>query len=286
MAVIKTRPFQGVTATCSVHDVASADQPKSHRGTVTAGGTRLSLSAFIRWCGYNEWAQDEMRDLMDKLGVLVRDKTIEHQWRDGDLARRGYETHHGPVPSIRKQDAAILEAARMALSGRPSTARPVAPHGSSGLRPDEAANDTSSERNQYSPRETDERKIVERQIRERRGQQPFRNALRKRYGDRCLVTGCQILAVIEAAHICPYPGEIDNDPENGLLLRADIHTLFDLNLLGIEPTELRVRLHPSVASEYTEFDGVTLGFEGRSRPSSNALTKRYQDFSEKLLDSH
>lgn len=279
--------FLGISAKWTVGTIASDDQPTQCKGQITAGQTTLWFSPFIRWCGYNQWTQNEIRSLMDALGVPVKDTTIMHQWRDGDLARRGYEPHHGPIPtSIRKSDVALLEAARIELSARPFTTQPAGTHNSSGLRPDEAADDSHSERNQYSPRETDERKIVERQIRERRGQQPFRNALRKRYGDRCLVTGCEILAVIEAAHICPYRGEIDHDPENGLLLRADIHTLFDLNLLGIDPGELRVSLHPSVASEYAEFDGVTLGCAGRDRPSNNALTKRYQEFSQKLLESH
>jgi putative restriction endonuclease len=37
-----------------------------------------------------------------------------------------------------------------------------------------------------------------------------------------------------------YRGMKDNDPSNGLLLRTDIHTLYDLNLLGIEPDSLKV----------------------------------------------
>jgi hypothetical protein len=36
---------------------------------------------------------------------------------------------------------------------------------------------------------------------------------------------------------------------NGLLLRADLHTLFDLNFLGIEPDTLTVRVHPSAQKE-------------------------------------
>ena len=89
------------------------------------------------------------------------------------------------------------------------------------------------------PDKEDRRGLIWRQIKERRGQQSFRDALRKRYGDRCLVTGCRLLDVLEAAHIRPYRGENDNYVGNGLLLRADIHTLFDLNLLGIEPQQMR-----------------------------------------------
>lgn len=134
----------------------------------------------------------------------------------------------------------------------------------------------------YSPLEGDRRLLVERQIRERRGQQHFRDALRKRYGNRCLVTGCEILAVLEAAHIRPYRGANDNHPENGLLLRSDIHTLFDLDLLGIEPEQLRVVLHPEVVKEYGRFADVRLCCVSDRRPSLEALRLRYEQFHQRL----
>jgi putative restriction endonuclease len=102
--------------------------------------------------------------------------------------------------------------------------------------------DTSDEtgRNGYSPTDSDDRERVLREIRARRGQQGFRDALRARYGDQCMVSACKVLHVLEAAHIRPYRGEENNHPENGLLLRADLHTLFDLDLLGIHPSTLAV----------------------------------------------
>src|SRR5208282_2998948 len=104
----------------------------------------------------------------------------------------------------------------------------------------------------------------------------------ERYGDRCLVTGCEVLAVLEAAHIRPYRGEDDNHPENGLLLRSDVHTLFDLDLLGIEPEALRVVLHSSVVTEYGPFANVTLGCPEDQRPSGEALRLRYKQFQQRL----
>lgn len=138
----------------------------------------------------------------------------------------------------------------------------------------------------YIPQEGDQRAIVERQIRERRGQQQFRKDLQKRYGDRCLVTGCTVLAVLEAAHISPYRGKDDNSPENGLLLRADIHTLFDLDLLSIEPRQLRVQLHPDLQGdkEYGHFEGISLHCTRDQRPSQKALEQRYKWFQQRLHD--
>jgi len=124
--------------------------------------------------------------------------------------------------------------------------------------------------------------IVERQIRQRRGQREFRDALRQRYGDQCLVTGCRVLAVLEAAHITPCREESDNRPDNGLLLRSDIHTLFDLYLLGIEPMELRVELHTDLAKEYGALNGITLPCRGRQQPSTAALRQRYAIFRERV----
>ncbi len=92
------------------------------------------------------------------------------------------------------------------------------------------------------------------------------------------MTGCKTLAVLEAAHIKPYRGDDDNHPENGLLLRADIHTLFDLDLLGIEPDGLRVELHPDIANEYGCLIQKTLCCTRQNRPSKEALRQRYAQF--------
>ena len=150
------------------------------------------------------------------------------------------------------------------------------------LHPEEADKAVANDVAAYVPEDTDRRKRVERQIKERRGQQDFRNALRKKYGDKCLVTECAVLDVIEAAHIKPYRGEGDNHPENGLLLRADIHTLFDLDLLGIEPDELPEELHPSIVGDYGQFTGKRLGCGRERRPSHEALRLRYEQFQQRV----
>lgn len=149
--------------------------------------------------------------------------------------------------------------------------------------PDEAADRTGpNDGANYIPREGDWREIVERQIRERRGQQRFRDIPRERYGDRCLATGCEVLAELEAAHIKPYQGEVDNHPENGLLLRSDIHTLFDLDLIGIEPDRLQLELHPDLAREYGNLSGQTICCQREHRPSREALKLRYERFQQRL----
>jgi predicted restriction endonuclease len=124
----------------------------------------------------------------------------------------------------------------------------------------------------------DRREMAWQLIKKRRGQPEFRNALLQRYEGHCLVTGCKVADILEAAHIDPYRGEGSNHPGNGLLLRADIHTLFDLDLLGIEPDSLEVEVHPGIAKEYGKLAGNTLCCVPNRRPSKEALKRRYQLF--------
>lgn len=133
----------------------------------------------------------------------------------------------------------------------------------------------------YRPSDGDSRPNVLREIKARRGQRAFRNALRLRYGDQCQVSRNELLELLEAAHIQPYRGDEDNHPDNGLLLRADLHTLFDLDLLGIEPERRLVRLHPlAVEHGFEELDGVELACE-RGRPSMAALGYRWMTFQQR-----
>jgi len=94
--------------------------------------------------------------------------------------------------------------------------------------------------------------------RSRPGQTPFRNALIRAYGPRCLVTGTVGEEVIEAAHIIDAGGEETMHPRNGLLLRRDIHRLWDLGLLKIHPDTLEIQVDPNLDEEYTRLDGERL----------------------------
>jgi hypothetical protein len=93
----------------------------------------------------------------------------------------------------------------------------------------------------------------------RRGQAKFRAALLDAYDGRCVISGCTVEAVLEAAHIKPYLGDHTNAVRNGLLLRADLHTLFDLKKLRIEPTSRRVVIADELqGTEYEQFAGRIL----------------------------
>lgn len=108
----------------------------------------------------------------------------------------------------------------------------------------------------------------------RRGQSAFRDALRNAYGDRCCLTDCNLVDVLEAAHIHPYRGDQTNVVSNGLLLRADIHTLFDLFLLRIDPTSLTVEISPKlIGTEYASLRGrrIATPIDPGEAPSPKAL---------------
>ena len=108
----------------------------------------------------------------------------------------------------------------------------------------------------------------------RRGQPKFREALMYSYNSTCAVSGCDSPEALEAAHIYPYRGEQTNDVSNGLLLRADLHTLFDLGILTIDPESMTARFSSELQlSHYKPLHGVKLRLpeNGTEHPSKEAL---------------
>ena len=108
----------------------------------------------------------------------------------------------------------------------------------------------------------------------RRGQPEFRRDLVKAYGAKCAITDCDVLEALEAAHIMPYRGDDTNTPVNGILLRADLHTLFDLRLFTIDHAMRTVVLSPRLKdTHYAWLDGCKVRFPDAPgfRPSSAAI---------------
>ena len=131
----------------------------------------------------------------------------------------------------------------------------------------------------YEKSPLDMREEVMKSIKVRRGQKKFREGLKKEYGIICMVTGCSMWEIIEAAHIDPYRGFNDNDLRNGLLLRADLHTLFDLNLMAIEPVNLTIHFHSLASTNgYGEFEGKKLKVTKTCRPALEPLNRRWLIF--------
>ncbi|PXA98363.1 restriction endonuclease [Nostoc sp. 3335mG] len=70
-------------------------------------------------------------------------------------------------------------------------------------------------------------------VRPRLGQGAFRLAVTDAYERRCAVSGEKTLPILDAAHIRGYGEGGAHDPANGLLLRTDIHRLFDLGYVTL-----------------------------------------------------
>ena len=65
----------------------------------------------------------------------------------------------------------------------------------------------------------------------------FRALITDAYSYRCAITREQTLPVLQAAHIRPYADGGSHELSNGLLLRSDLHTLFDQHYITIEPNK-------------------------------------------------
>lgn len=129
----------------------------------------------------------------------------------------------------------------------------------------------------YHLNNIDEREVSLRAIKQRRGQQFFRNSLLIKYNSTCVISGCKIVAILEAAHINPYRGLKDNHSDNGLLLRADLHTLFDLDMIRINPNDLTVEISENlIGSEYEQYNNLSLK-RFQNHISKDALKIKFEE---------
>jgi len=108
----------------------------------------------------------------------------------------------------------------------------------------------------------------------RRGHPEFRRRLLAAYDFKCAITSCDAPDALEAAYIVPYRGRLTNDPTNGLLLRADIHTLFDLGKIAVDTRNLTVIIADDMLdTNYRILAGRPLRYplEESQRPSTDSL---------------
>lgn len=82
------------------------------------------------------------------------------------------------------------------------------------------------------------------------GQGLFRILVTDAYSRRCAMTGERTLPVLEAAHIKPYSLVMRHDVSNGLLLRADLHKLFDEGYLTVDPQDRRIVVSKRIREEF------------------------------------
>lgn len=90
---------------------------------------------------------------------------------------------------------------------------------------------------------------AEQTIRPRLGQGAFRVLVTDIYERRCALSGERTLPVLEAAHIQPYAQGGAHQVTNGILLRSDLHTLFDRGYVTVTP-EYRFEVSRRIREEF------------------------------------
>jgi putative restriction endonuclease len=117
--------------------------------------------------------------------------------------------------------------------------------------------------------------------RRRLGQKSFKSLVLTAYRRRCAITGDRIQPVLEAAHILPVEIGGEHRLDNGLLLRSDVHTLFDAGYLTVD-TKHRLRVSHLIRERWD--NGVE--FYARERQPI-ALPERRADWpSQEFLEWH
>ena len=114
----------------------------------------------------------------------------------------------------------------------------------------------------------------------RRYQAAFRQALLRERPNCCALTGTSEISVLDAAHIIPYATKFaDRDKlENGLLLRSDIHKLFDAHQITINPATKTVVISEHISSsDYLKLHGARV----TDRVSEKSLSFHFKEFQRK-----
>ena len=116
-------------------------------------------------------------------------------------------------------------------------------------------------------------------IKPRLGQGAFRILVTDIYNRRCAVTSEKTLPALEAAHIKPFASGGEHRADNGILLRRDLHSLFDLGYVTISPdhhfeVSRRIRDEFSNGRDYYAMHGrkIVTPEQVDFKPRSDALT--------------
>ena len=86
-------------------------------------------------------------------------------------------------------------------------------------------------------------------IHPRLGQGAFRVLVTDAYHRKCAITGEKTLPVLQAAHIKPFSEQGPHEVRNGLLLRSDLHILYDRGYLGVDQ-DMKIKVSPKIKEEF------------------------------------
>lgn len=102
---------------------------------------------------------------------------------------------------------------------------------------------------QQGVRETQARYGSPQEVRPRLGQGAFRVLVTDSYNRRCAVSGEKTLPALDAAHIVPYGEGGFHEASNGILMRRDIHSLFDAGYVTVTP-DMAFEVSRRIREEY------------------------------------
>lgn len=233
-------------------------------GTVRVLGDAYEIDAGEVARGpWDDWPGSEEKPYVQRfpLEVLAGEAAEQPRWHDV-AAATGLPKNPTFVRTLKPEQQAVLDDY---LGGDPT--------------PQQSLSDAQRERI-FDNMDEDLRVRRVQMVALRQGQPQFRKSLLTAYGSRCAITGTAVESVLEAAHIWPHKGEQTNEVWNGLLLRADLHTLFDLFHLTVEADSLQVRVSPALqATEYEALDGTVLTVPSApdEQPAREALAKHNKD---------
>lgn len=185
-----------------------------------------------------------------------------------------------PTPLLSEGETVTNAALRVILDGikERGLAHVSLTNGAAAARVAAAEYDEDGDADVFDPLNlSDERKRELRGIVVREGQGAFRQLLLNAYDRRCAITGCDAVEALEAAHITPYKGRSTNRAANGILLRADLHRLWDHGLVAVHESTHEILVSPRlVTTDYAFYGGnrIRLPVKAGQQPSSVALEQQ------------
>jgi len=95
------------------------------------------------------------------------------------------------------------------------------------------------------------------------------------------MTNCDVTAVLEACHIYPYMGPKTNHVQNGIILRSDLHSLYDQGLIFIDENyKIMLSEKIKISDQYKYLDGqplLNLPRDTKLKPSKEALKLKIKE---------
>ncbi len=114
-------------------------------------------------------------------------------------------------------------------------------------------------------------------------QADFRRKLLDAYECRCAMTGCTVTEALEAAHVEPFRNGGIDLLSNGILLRSDLHRLFDAGLIAIDPSNLNVHAAPEILPDYEAINGRSISIP-KGGPPPKQFKLRWSEFRKRVIN--